>query len=48
MYTEWDSQESREAMYEAIRTNPETNRRFAEITKLMEKEPIFGTFETVE
>ena len=48
IYTEWDSHESREAMHEAIRTNPETNRRFDEITKLMEKEPIFGTFETVE
>ena len=48
IYTEWDSRESREAMHEAIRTSPETNTRFAEIMKLMEKEPMFGTFETVE
>ena len=48
IYTEWDSRESREAMHEAIRKSPETNTRFAKITKLMEKEPMFGTFETVE
>ncbi len=48
IYTAWDSQESREAMNEAIRTSPETSRRYAEITKLMEKEPLFGTFKTVE
>lgn len=48
IYTKWDSKESREAMGEAIRRSPETGKRFAEIGKLMDKEPIFGTFEVIE
>ena len=48
IYTKWDSMESREAMHEAIRTSPEAGKRFSEIVKLMDKEPIFGTFEVIE
>lgn len=48
IYTKWDSKESREAMHKAIRTSPETGKRFSEIVKLMDKEPIFGTFEVIE
>ena len=48
IYTKWDSKESREAMHEAIRTNPEVGRRFSEIMKLIDKEPIFGAFEVIE
>jgi len=46
--TKWDSRKSREAMHEATRTNPEADKRFSEIVELMDKEPVFGTFEVME
>ncbi len=47
IYTKWDSRESREAMGKAVYASPESGKRFAEITKLMAKEPMFGTFEVI-
>jgi heme-degrading monooxygenase HmoA len=48
IYTKWDSKESREAMHKSVRKDPETERRFSEIMKLVDKEPIFGAFEVIE
>ena len=47
IHTKWDSEESREAMGKAVGASPETGKRFAEIAKLMAKEPMFGTFEVI-
>lgn len=47
IYTEWDSMESREAMQQAIFTDPEVRELFSAIVNLMDKEPIFGTFEVL-
>ena len=48
IYTKWDSRESRQAMGEATHAHPETEKRFSEIMKLIDKEPMFGTFEVIE
>jgi len=48
IYTEWDFWESREAMFNALTTSPESRELSSEIMKLTDKEPIFGTFEVVE
>jgi heme-degrading monooxygenase HmoA len=47
IYTSWDSSESRQNMFNALATNPESRRNSSEIMKLTDKEPIFGTFEVV-
>ncbi len=48
IYTKWDSKESREAMGKSTHKDPETDKRFSEIMKLIDKEPIFGSFEVIE
>ena len=48
IYTRWDSWESRENMFKALTTSPESRKLSSEIMKLTDKEPIFGTFEVVE
>ncbi|MFC1893938.1 antibiotic biosynthesis monooxygenase family protein [Chloroflexota bacterium] len=46
--TKWDSWESRQNMFKALTTSPESSRLSSEIMKLTDKEPIFGNLEVVE
>ena len=48
IYTRWDASESRQNMFNALITNPESRRISSEIMKLTDKDPIFGTLEMVE
>ena len=46
--TKWDSWESRQNMFKALTTSPESSKLSSEIMKLTNNEPIFGTLEVVE
>ena len=48
IYTEWDSKESRQALHQAVRKDPEVAKRADEIVKLTDMEPTFGAFEVIE
>ena len=48
IYTKWDSWESRQNMFEALTTSPESRKISSEIMQLTNEKPVFGTFEVVE